>query len=109
MLFIAEKFPFASTERLLLEFLLAAILITHNSSKRGAPMVRIKSSQKIFTEDEVTNLTGICLDHLRGLARNKHLGTLARAPEAASTGAVKWLFTHSDLMILTVLQRRCEH
>ena len=72
-------------------------------------MVRIKSSQKIFTEDEVANLTGICLDHLRGLARNKHLGTLARAAEAAGTGAGKWLFTHSDLMILTVLQSRCEH
>ena len=38
-------------------------------------MVHIKSSQKIFTEDEVSSLTGICLDHLRGLARNKHLGT----------------------------------
>jgi hypothetical protein len=72
-------------------------------------MVRIKSSQKIFTEDEVTNLTGICLDHLRGLARNKHLGTVARAAEAAGAEAGKWLFTHSDLMILTVLQPRCEH
>jgi hypothetical protein len=28
-------------------------------------MVRIKSSQKIFTEDEVVSLTGICTDHLR--------------------------------------------
>lgn len=72
-------------------------------------MVRIKSSQKIFTEDEVAKLTGICLDHLHGLAQNKHLGTLVRAAEAAGTGAGKWLFTHSDLMILTVLQSRCEH
>ena len=38
-------------------------------------MVRIKSSQKIFTEDEVVSLTGICTDHLRKLAQNKHLGT----------------------------------
>ena len=30
-------------------------------------MVRIKSSQKIFTEDEVANLTGICLEHLARL------------------------------------------
>ena len=46
-------------------------------------MVRIKSSQKIFTEEEVANLTGICLEHLRGIARNKHLGKLASAAEAA--------------------------
>ena len=67
-------------------------------------MVRIKVSQKIFTEDEVVSLTGICTDHLRKLAQNKHLGTIARAAEAE-----KWLFSHSDLMILTVLQPRCDH
>jgi len=72
-------------------------------------MVRIKSSQKIFTEDEVANLTGICVEHLRGLARNKHLGTLANAAEAAGTQAGRWLFTNSELMILTVLQPRCQH
>ncbi len=72
-------------------------------------MVRIKSSQKIFTEDEVVSLTGICTDHLRKLAQNKHLGTIARAAEAAGAEAEKWLFSHSDLMILTVLQPRCEH
>ena len=49
-------------------------------------MVRIKSSQKIFTEDEVANLTGICLEHLRGLARNKYLGILENA---AATGGTK--------------------
>jgi hypothetical protein len=72
-------------------------------------MVRIKSSQKLFTEDEVASLTGICLDHLRALAQNKHLGKLARAAEAAGAGAEKWLFTNSDLMILTVLYPRCPH
>lgn len=72
-------------------------------------MVRIKWSQKIFTEDEVSKLTGICLDHLRSLARNKHLGTLARVAEAAEAQAEKWLFTNSDLMILTALQTRCQH
>jgi hypothetical protein len=72
-------------------------------------MVRIKSSQKIFTEDEVANLTGICVEHLRGLARNKHLGTLAGAAEAAGTQAGRWLFTNSELMIVTVLQPRCQH
>jgi hypothetical protein len=72
-------------------------------------MVRIKLSQKIFTEDEVVSLTGICTDHLRNLAHNKHLGTIARAAEAAGAEAEKWLFSHSDLMILTVLQPRCDH
>lgn len=69
-------------------------------------MVRIKSSQKLFTEDEVSRLTGICLDHLRSLARNRHLGKLTRAAQA---GAEKLLFTNSELMILTVLHPRCEH
>jgi hypothetical protein len=72
-------------------------------------MVRIKSSQKFFTEDEVSRLTGICKDHLRSLAENKHLGKIARAAEAAEAEAEKWLFTNSDLMILTVLQPRCQH
>jgi hypothetical protein len=72
-------------------------------------MVRIKSSQKFFTEDEVASLTGICLEHLRGLAKNKHLGTIARAAELAGAEAEKWLFSNSDLMILTVIQPRCQH
>jgi hypothetical protein len=72
-------------------------------------MVRIKSSQKIFTEDEVATLTGICLEHLRGLAHNKHLGKLARVAEAAGAEAEKLLFTNSDLMILRVLHPRCHH
>ncbi len=72
-------------------------------------MVKIKSSQKLFTEDEVSRLTGICLDHLHSLARSKHLGFLARAAEAAGEQAERWLFTNSDLMILTVLYTRCQH
>lgn len=65
-------------------------------------MVRVKSSQKIFTEDEVTSLTGICAEHLRGVAQNKNLGTLA-------AGAGKMVFSHSDLMIVNLLQPRCQH
>ncbi len=72
-------------------------------------MVKIRSSQKVFTEDEVSRLTGICLDHLHSLARSKHLGFLARVAEAAGEQAEKWLFTNSDLMILTVLYTRCQH
>ncbi len=72
-------------------------------------MVKIKSNQKLFTEEEVSRLTGICLDHLRTLARSKHLGFLARAAEAAGEKAEQWLFTNSDLMVLTVLYTRCQH
>jgi len=72
-------------------------------------VVRIKSSQKLFTEEEVSRLTGICLEHLHGLARSKHLGFLARAAEAAGEKAEQWLFTNSDLMVLTVLYPRCQH
>ena len=72
-------------------------------------MVKIKSSQKLFTEEEVAGLTGICLDHLRALARNKHIGSLVRAAEAAGAEAERWLFTNSDLMVLTVLYHRCQH
>lgn len=72
-------------------------------------VVKIKSSQKIFTAQEVANLTGICLEHLQKLARSRHLGFLARAAEAAGAEAEQWLFTHSDLLVLTVLCPRCQH
>lgn len=72
-------------------------------------MISIKSSQKFFTEDEVSRLTGICLEHLRKLARNRHLGMIAKAAEAAGAEAEKLLFTHADLMVVAVLFPRCEH
>ena len=66
----------------------------------------IRFSQKIFTEEEVSGITGICLEHLRNLTRVKHLG---RAEAAGSTAAQKWFYTPSDLMVLTVVCGRCEH
>jgi hypothetical protein len=72
-------------------------------------VITIKSSQKLFTEEEVSRLTGICLEHLRGLAQSKHLGFISRAAEAAGAQAEKWLFTNSDLMVLSVLYTRCQH
>ncbi len=69
-------------------------------------MVRIKSSQKFFTEEEVISLTGICAKHLRSLVQTKHLGSMAAA---AGSNVQKWLFTNSDLMIMAVLHPRCEH
>jgi hypothetical protein len=72
-------------------------------------MPTIKSSQKFFTEDEVSRLTGICLEHLVNFARSRHLGIIARAAEAAGAEAEKLLFTSSDLMVLSILFPRCQH
>ncbi len=68
----------------------------------------IRSSQKIFTEDEVSRLTGICLKHLRNLAQSRHLGFLNSAAKIAKD-AENWLFTDSDLMVVAALYPRCEH
>lgn len=70
--------------------------------------VTIRSSQTVFTENEVSGLTGICLDHLRTLAQSKHLGFLSKAA-AAGEQAGKWLFTRADLMVAVALQSRCQH
>ena len=70
--------------------------------------VTIRSSQKVFTENEVSGLTGICPDHLRKFARCKHVGFLSKAA-AAGEQAGRWLFTSSDLMVVVALQSRCEH
>ena len=72
-------------------------------------MVTVKSSQKIFTEQEISGLTGICRDHLRVLARSKHLGSIARAAAGGGEQTDHWLFTNSDLMVLAVLVPRCHH
>jgi hypothetical protein len=72
-------------------------------------MVIVKSNQKIFTEEEISSLTGICLEHLRSMARSKRLGSLVRAAEAAGEQAEQWLFSNSDLMVLAILAPRCEH
>jgi hypothetical protein len=44
-------------------------------------MITVKASQKIFTYEEVTNLTGICAEHLQNLVRRHHLGFISRAGE----------------------------
>jgi len=72
----------------------------------------IRSSQKVFTEDEVSGITGICVHHLRELARSRNLGFLrhaANAAQAIGEQAEKWYYTNSDLMVLAVLHPRCEH
>ena len=72
-------------------------------------MITVKSNQKIFTEDEISRLTGICSEHLRAVARSKHLGSIVRAASAAGGQAERWLFDHADLSVLTALFPRCEH
>jgi hypothetical protein len=72
-------------------------------------MITIKSTQKVFTEDEISRLTGICTEHLRAVARSKHLGCLVRAAEAAGGQAERWLFSSTDLSVLSALHSRCEH
>ena len=69
----------------------------------------VKASQKSFTEQEVSRLTGICLEHLHSLARRLRLGFLVRAVETAGNQANQWLFSHSDLTVLAVLGPRCQH
>ena len=72
-------------------------------------MVKVKSSQKIFTDREIATLTGICLEHLHSLARSRRIGFIARADEAAGKQADQWLFTLSDLIVLAMLYSRCQH
>ena len=72
-------------------------------------MIKVKSSQKIFTDTETATLTGICLEHLHNLARTRHIGFIVGVAEAAGKQADQWLFTLSDLMVLATLYRRCQH
>ena len=72
-------------------------------------MVKIKPSQKIFTDTEIASLTGICPEHLHSLARSRRLGFIARAAEVAGKQADQWLFTLSDLMVLATLHPGCQH
>jgi hypothetical protein len=72
-------------------------------------MIKIKSSQKIFTDAEIASLTGICVEHLHRLAKTRHVGFIARAAEAAGKQADQWLFTLSDLIVLSRLYPRCQH
>lgn len=72
-------------------------------------MIKVKSSQKIFTDTETASLTGIPLERLRNLARGRHIGFIARAAAAAGKQADQWLFTLWDLMVLARLYLRCQH
>jgi hypothetical protein len=81
----------------------------HGNGQGWKIMITVKSTQKTFTEDEISSLTGICSDHLRIVARSKHLGSIVRAAGAAGGQAERWLFSNADLSVLTALFPRCEH
>jgi hypothetical protein len=70
-------------------------------------MITVKASQKIFTYTEVTNLTGICAEHLGNLVKRHRLGFIARATEIQH--ADQWLFSPWDLTFLAALFSRCAH
>jgi len=70
-------------------------------------MIKVKASQRIFTDTETATLTGIGLERLHYLARTRHIGFIARAAEAAGKQAAHWLFTRSDLMVLAMLYHGC--
>jgi hypothetical protein len=72
-------------------------------------MITVKSTQKLFTEDEISRLTGICSEHLWDAARSKHLGSVVRAAGAAGGQVERLQFTNTDLSVLTALFPRCEH
>ena len=72
-------------------------------------MITVKANQKIFTYKEVTNLTGICAEHLQNLARRHHLGFILRAGEAPGNETDQWFFNPSDLTVLLTLFPRCAH
>jgi hypothetical protein len=72
-------------------------------------MIKVKSSQKIFTDRETASLTAICLEHLHNLERTRHIGFIVRAAAVAGKQADQWLFTLSDLMFLVMLHPSCQH
>ena len=72
-------------------------------------MITVKARQKLFTHSEVTNLTGICAEHLENLAKRHRLGFIARAAETGGNQTDQWFFRPWDLMVLATLFPRCAH
>jgi hypothetical protein len=66
-------------------------------------VINVKASPKLFSYAEVTNLTGICAEHLENLAKRHRLGFIARAKETQGNRADQWFFRPWDLMVLATL------
>jgi hypothetical protein len=71
-------------------------------------MITVKASQKIFTCAEVTNLTGICAEHLQNLVKRHRLGFISRTG-TLENDAEQWFFTSQDLRVLAILFQPCAH
>jgi hypothetical protein len=72
-------------------------------------MITVKASQKLFTFAEVTNLTGICAQHLENLTKRHRLGFTVRAVETQGNQTSEWFFRPWDLIVLATLFPRCAH
>jgi len=72
-------------------------------------MITVKATQRIFTYAEVTNLTGICAEHLENLVKRHRLGFLARTAQTPGNQTDQWFFRPWDLMVLATLFSRCAH
>lgn len=72
-------------------------------------MITVKASQKIFTYEEVMNVTGICAEHLQNFAKRHRLGFFARGAETTGNQTDRWFFNRWDLMVLAMLFPACSH
>ena len=72
-------------------------------------MITVKAKQKIFTYSEVSELTGICGEHLHNLAKQHRLCFIGQTAETSGIQADQWLFTPWDLTVLVTLFPHCTH
>jgi len=72
-------------------------------------MIKVQSSQKIFTDAEAAGLTGICVAHLDNFASRRRLGFITRAPQAKEVRTEQRLFSLWDLSVLATLCPPCTH
>jgi hypothetical protein len=66
-------------------------------------MITVKASQKLFPFADVTNLTGICGEHLESLTKRHRLGFARRAVETQGNQTDQKFFRPWDLMVLATL------
>jgi hypothetical protein len=72
-------------------------------------MITVKASQKLFTYAEVTNLTGICADHLENRARRHWLGFIGRVSVTHGKQTDEWFSRPWNLMLLATPFPGCAH
>jgi hypothetical protein len=89
---------------------------TSGCRRSDTRMATLRFNQRLFSEEEVSRLIGICQSHLEDMARTRHLGQILVAGDSSAarneTGDESLghrLFTNQDVMILSVLTPRCSH